>query len=67
MVAPNITPGGSIADWSEDDFRTMIEEQESKDMPWSMLRAMTEDEQRALYRYLKSVPERASTGSVPKA
>ncbi len=67
VVAPNITPGGSIADWSEDDFRTMIEEQESKDMPWSMLRAMTEDEQRALYRYLKSVPERASTGSVPKA
>lgn len=67
LVAPNITPGGSIADWSEDDFRTMIQEQESKDMPWVMLRAMTEDEQRALYRYLKTVPARASTGTLPKA
>lgn len=67
IVAPNITPGGSIADWSEDDFRTMIQEQESKDMPWVMLRAMTEDEQRALYRYLKSLPARASTGQMPKA
>ncbi len=62
VVAPNITPGGSIADWSEDDFRTMIQEQESNDMPWTNLRAMTEDEQRALYRYLKSLPARASTG-----
>lgn len=67
VVAPNITPGGSIADWSEDDFRTMIQEQESKDMPWVMLRAMTEDEQRALYRYLKSVPARASTGKLPQS
>ncbi|MEO8196670.1 MAG: cytochrome c [Thermoanaerobaculia bacterium] len=67
MVAPNITPGGSIADWSEDDFRTMIQEQDSKDMPWAMLRAMTVDEQRALYRYLKSVPARVSTGQMPKA
>jgi mono/diheme cytochrome c family protein len=66
VVAPNITPGGSIADWSEDDFRTMIEEQESADMPWSSLRAMTEDEQRALYRYLKSLPARASTGIAAK-
>lgn len=61
VVAPNITPGGSIGEWSEDDFRTMIEEQESADMPWSNLRAMTEDEQRALYRYLMSLPARAST------
>ena len=67
VVAPNITPGGSIAEWSEDDFRTMIQEQESKDMPWVMLRNMTEDEQRALYRYLKSLPARASTGQMPKA
>ncbi len=66
VVAPNITPGGSIADWSEDDFRTMIQEQDSKDMPWIMLRAMTEDEQRALYRYLKTVPARASTGKLPQ-
>ncbi len=65
VVAPNITPGGSIGDWSEDDFRTMIEEQESADMPWSNLRAMTEDEQRALYRYLMSLPKRASTAPVP--
>jgi mono/diheme cytochrome c family protein len=66
IVAPNITPGGSIADWSEDDFRTLIQEQDSKDMPWINLRAMTEEEQRALYRYLKTVPARASTGTLAK-
>lgn len=61
LFAPNITPGGSIGDWSEDDFRTMIEEQESPEMPWSSLRAMSEDEQRALYRYLMSLPKLPST------
>jgi len=65
LFAPNITPGGSIGDWSEDDFRTMIEEQESAEMPWSSLRAMSEDEQRALYRYLMSLPKRASTPVPP--
>lgn len=67
VVAPNLTQGGSIKDWSEDDFRTMIEEQESKEMPWSSLRAMTEDEQRALYRYLKTLPALPSTTGQTKS
>ena len=61
LIAPNITPGGSIGDWSEDDFLTMIQEQESPEMPWVTLRAMTDDEQRALYRYLMSLPKLPST------
>jgi mono/diheme cytochrome c family protein len=67
VVAPNLTQGGSIKDWSEDDFRTMIEEQESQEMPWSSLRAMSEDEQRALYRYLKTLPALPSTTSLRKS
>jgi mono/diheme cytochrome c family protein len=61
LFAPNITPGGSIGDWSEDDFLTMIQEQESAEMPWSSLRAMSEAEQRAVYRYLMSLPRLPST------
>lgn len=67
LVAPNITPGGSIGDWSEDDFLTMIQEQESAEMPWVTLRAMTDDEQRALYRYLMSLPKLPSTPAPAKS
>lgn len=61
LVAPNLTPGGSLKDWSEQNFLEMVAEQDSKSMPWIMLRAMTEDEQRALYRYLHALPALAST------
>lgn len=66
-VAPNLTQAGSIKDWSEDDFRTMIQEQDSKEMPWSSLRAMSEDEQRALYRYLSTLPPLPSTTQLSKS
>jgi hypothetical protein len=36
-------------------------------MPWSSLRAMSEDEQRALYRYLKTLPALPSTTSLRKS
>lgn len=66
-VAPNLTQAGSIKDWSEDDFLTMIQEQDSKQMPWGMLRAMSDDEQRALYRYLTSLPALPSTTKLAKS
>lgn len=67
LAAPNLTPEGSIKDWSEDDFLMMVQEQESKEMPWSSIRAMSEEEQRALYRYLASLPARASTTKLKKS
>ena len=63
----NLTQAGSIKDWSEEDFRTMIQEQDSKEMPWSSLRAMSEDEQRALYRYLTTLPALPSTTQLTKS
>ena len=45
----------------------MIQEQESPEMPWSTLRAMTDDEQRALYRYLMSLPKLPSTPAPTKS
>jgi len=67
VAAPNLTQAGSIKDWSEEDFRTMIQEQDSKEMPWSSLRAMSEDEQRALYRYLTTLPALPSTTQLTKS
>ena len=66
-AAPNLTQGGSIQDWSEDDFLTMIQEQDSKEMPWIMLRNMSDDEQRALYRYLASLPALPSTSKLARS
>lgn len=65
LFAPNITPGGSIGDWSEEDFLMMVQEQDSPEMPWSSLRAMSEDEQRAIYRFLMALPARASNPVPP--
>lgn len=67
LVAPNLTPQGSIHDWSEEDFLTLVEEQESKEMPWSAIRAMSDDEKRAIYRYLTSLPGLPSTTHLRKS
>jgi mono/diheme cytochrome c family protein len=60
IVGPNLTPGGPLAAWNEELFLEMIRSRQSVHMPWRGLRAMDETEQRALWRYLASLPARPS-------
>jgi cytochrome c553 len=63
--ASNLTPAGAIAGWSEADFARALREGRRPDgstldefMPWRMYSAMTDEEVRALWLYLKSVPSK---------
>lgn len=60
--AANITPAG-IGDWSEADFIRALREGTRKDgtkinpaMPWVFYRNMTDDELKAIWMFLQSVP-----------
>ncbi|HRQ22408.1 MAG TPA: c-type cytochrome [Anaerolineales bacterium] len=64
MLAPNLTPGGSLASWSEADFiqtfRTGIVPEGRRlvlqFMPWEYKGRMTDDELTAIFLYLQSLP-----------
>jgi mono/diheme cytochrome c family protein len=67
--AANITPGGQISAWSEADFiktmRTGINpagKQLDSFMPYKFIGRLSDDELKAIYLYLKSVPS-AATGA----
>lgn len=61
---PNITPGGDPGNWTEADFINTIRtgttpEGNSLDpemMPWKLISKLTDDELRAIWLYLQSVP-----------
>jgi mono/diheme cytochrome c family protein len=60
-VTPNLTPDpetGHIFAWPEDMFVQRFENAVGTDspMPWNEFRTMTEDDLRALYRYLRTLP-----------
>jgi mono/diheme cytochrome c family protein len=62
-LAPNLTPGGEVAFWSEEQFiatlRTGITPggKQLKDvMPWKYFGQMTDDELKAVWMYLQSLP-----------
>lgn len=62
--ATNITPAG-IGSWSEEDFFVAMREGRRPDgstidprMPWAYTAQMTDDEIRALWLYLQTVPQR---------
>lgn len=61
-VAPNLTPDpktGRIAAWSEDQFVARFRQGKlipQSPMPWNAFARMTDDDLRAVYRYLRSVP-----------
>ena len=65
----NLTPAGDLAKWTEEDFietmRTGIapdgEELDGELFPWEDLGQMTDDELKAIWLYLKSVPPAVST------
>ena len=63
VITPNLTPGGELVAWSEQDFidtmRTGVTPSGrtlSEDMPWKYFGQMTDDELKAVWMYLRSLP-----------
>ena len=64
LITPNITPGGEVGYWSEAEFistlRTGITpggNQLNEIMPWEIYKLFTDDELKAIYLYLQSLPK----------
>jgi mono/diheme cytochrome c family protein len=61
-VTPNLTPdpeSSPLGRWSEDDFLARFRRSRQVDgspMPWGSFARMTDDDLRALYRYLRTLP-----------
>jgi mono/diheme cytochrome c family protein len=60
---PNLTPGGELAAWSEEEFMATLRTgvtpsgHQLKDiMPWKYFGQMTDDELKAVWMYLQSLP-----------
>ncbi len=69
VPSPNLTPGGELATWTEEQFiatlRTGITpdgHQLNEEMPWPYFGQMTDDEMQALWLYLQSLPVLAQGG-----
>lgn len=69
VPSPNLTTGGELTGWSEADFiatlRTGVTpsgHQLSDDMPWKYYGQMTDDELKAVWMYLQSLPALAQGG-----
>jgi mono/diheme cytochrome c family protein len=64
-ISPNLTPGGEVAFWSEEDFINTIRtgvtpsghKLDPEFMPWESYRKFSDDELKAIYLYLKTVPK----------
>ena len=64
-ISPNLTPGGELGFWSEEDFMNTIRtgktpsghELDPKLMPWEIYRQFYDDELKAIYMYLQSLPK----------
>ena len=61
--APNLTPGGELASWSEADFLTTMQSGITpsgrvlrEDMPWKAYGTMTDEDLKAIWLYLQSLP-----------
>lgn len=65
FLSPNLTPdptSGWISDWSEDVFVARFRVGRvhvGSPMPWTAFKRMSDDDLRALYRYLRSLPPAA--------
>jgi mono/diheme cytochrome c family protein len=65
-ISPNLTPGGELAFWSEDQFINTIRTGttpsghvlDSEFMPWKDYRNFYDDELKAIFMYLQSVPKK---------
>jgi mono/diheme cytochrome c family protein len=64
-ISPNLTTGGEVAFWSEGEFVNTIRtgvtpgghELDNNFMAWKNYRNMTDDELKAIYMYLQSLPK----------
>lgn len=63
VKVPNLTPGGEIGKWTEADFITAIRTGKRPDgrvlsasMPWPYMKGLTDDELRAMWMYIHTVP-----------
>ena len=65
-LARNLTPKGVLVSWSESDFMKTLRtgvtpgggQLDDEFMPWQRFKLMTDDELKALWAYLKSLPPR---------
>ena len=62
-LVPNLTPGGEVAFWSEEEFMATLRtgvtpggHQLNEYMPWKYVGQMTDEELRAVWLYLQSLP-----------
>jgi mono/diheme cytochrome c family protein len=62
-LAPNLTPGGELATWSEEEFKTALRTGVTPTghkllevMPWKYVGQMTDEEMGAVWLYLQSLP-----------
>ena len=59
LTPPNITAAGDPGQWTEDEFVARFRAGEripGSPMPWQAFRRIKDDDLRAIYRYLKTVP-----------
>lgn len=65
LISPNLTPGSEVAFWTEDQFVNTIRtggtpgghELNADHMPWKDYANMTDDELKAIFAYLQSIPK----------
>lgn len=63
-ISPNLTPGGELSAWSEEDFINTIRtgrtpgghDLDPNYMPWKDYRLLYDDELKAIFLYLQSLP-----------
>jgi mono/diheme cytochrome c family protein len=63
IITPNLTQSGDLSTWTEADFVNTLKtgvtphgHQLSDNMPWKEFRHMTDDELKAIWAYLQSLP-----------
>jgi len=63
IITPNLTQSGDLSTWTEADFVNTLKtgvtphgHQLTDDMPWKDFRHMTDDELKAIWAYLQSLP-----------
>lgn len=64
LISPNLTPGGELAFWTEEEFINTIRtgitpsgRQLGEHMPWKDYRNFYDDELKAIWMYLQTIPK----------
>jgi len=59
-LAPNLTPGGNLANFTDEVFINFVRLRQSEDMPFKYFANLTDDELSAIWMYLQSQPALAT-------